>query len=97
MLLGADIPENKMKAMTVFAECIGYLKNHLLQSLKDQGTSTENQDIHWILTVPAIWSDPAKQFMRESAQKVISVSWVYKIRTRFSFLDAVIKLNDSNQ
>ena len=27
-------------------------------------------DIHWVLTVPAIWSDAAKQFMREAAIKV---------------------------
>ncbi|CAG2206695.1 unnamed protein product [Mytilus edulis] len=24
-------------------------------------------DINWVLTVPAIWSDAAKQFMREAA------------------------------
>jgi hypothetical protein len=27
-------------------------------------------DIHWVLTVPAIWKDNAKQFMREAAQQV---------------------------
>jgi hypothetical protein len=26
--------------------------------------------IHWVLTVPAIWKDNAKQFMREAAQQV---------------------------
>jgi hypothetical protein len=27
-------------------------------------------DIRWVLTVPAIWNDGAKQFMREAAEKV---------------------------
>ena len=27
-------------------------------------------DINWVLTVPAIWSDAAKQFMREAAVEV---------------------------
>ena len=26
--------------------------------------------IRWVLTVPAIWSDPSKQFMREAAKQV---------------------------
>jgi hypothetical protein len=31
-----------------------------------------NSDIHWVLTVPAIWNDAAKQFMREAAEEVFS-------------------------
>ena len=37
----------------------------LLWRLADPGK------IRWVLTVPAIWSDGAKQFMRESAYKVL--------------------------
>jgi hypothetical protein len=29
-----------------------------------------DNEIKWVLTVPAIWSDPAKEFMRKSAEKV---------------------------
>lgn len=28
------------------------------------------KDVFWVLTVPAIWSDKAKQFMRKSAEEV---------------------------
>ncbi|KAH3830988.1 hypothetical protein DPMN_104247, partial [Dreissena polymorpha] len=58
-----------MKAMVVFSEIIKYLKQHLLKLLETRGTGVDNKDIHWVLTVPAIWSDSAKQFMREAAQK----------------------------
>lgn len=59
-----------MKAMTVFSEIIRYLKDHLLDLLAKRGTGVDNKDIHWVLTVPAIWSDSAKQFMREAACEV---------------------------
>ena len=32
--------------------------------------SSWSNDILWVLTVPAIWSDQAKQFMREAAIQV---------------------------
>ncbi|XP_052280720.1 heat shock 70 kDa protein 12A-like [Dreissena polymorpha] len=37
--------------------------------LENRRTGVDNKDIHWVLTVPAIWSDAAKQLMREAAQK----------------------------
>jgi len=62
-----------MKAMVVFASVIKYLKDHLLNSFRERkimklGVNAE--EIYWVLTVPAIWSDPAKQFMREAAENV---------------------------
>lgn len=56
--------------MLVFGEVIKYLKGHMLKALTKQGTLVGNDDIHWIITVPAIWADSAKQFMREAAYKV---------------------------
>lgn len=42
-----------------------------LQELSDQtGSDFDNADVRWVITVPAIWKMPAKQFMREAAYKV---------------------------
>ena len=62
-----------MKAICVFSEGICYLKNHLINALNERNSRNDFsvQDILWILTVPAIWNDHAKQFMREAAEKVI--------------------------
>lgn len=57
----------KMPAMKVFGAAIKFLKDHLLGALKRRGTLVDAKDIHWVLTVPAIWVDRAKQFMREAA------------------------------
>jgi len=71
MLMDESQTEDKqMPAKTVFAECIRFLKDHLLQALDTHGTTMKNNDIHWVLTVPAIWSDSAKQFMREASSDV---------------------------
>lgn len=43
----------------------------VLQELSDQmGGDFDNNDVRWVITVPAIWKMPAKQFMREAAYKV---------------------------
>lgn len=77
-----DSQRKTMCAMDVFTAAIKALKDHLTGSLMekekdklDKGkrkghrvTADDFSDlIHWVLTVPAIWDDKAKQFMRESA------------------------------
>ncbi|CAL1526695.1 unnamed protein product [Lymnaea stagnalis] len=58
----------KFPALKVFAYALDFFKNHALQQLSDQsGTELLNDDIRWVITVPAIWKAPAKQFMRQAA------------------------------
>ncbi|WAR14046.1 HS12A-like protein, partial [Mya arenaria] len=65
-----DEDGNRLKASKVFALSIRYLKEDLIKTTSDKlsGDITEN-DIHWVITVPAIWSEPAKKFMRETARE----------------------------
>lgn len=43
----------------------------LFQEVKDQSSSVlEGEEIRWVITVPAVWRQPAKQFMREAAYLV---------------------------
>jgi hypothetical protein len=39
-----------------------------VETIQSRITDLVETDIHWVLTVPAIWKDNAKQFMREAAQ-----------------------------
>lgn len=57
--------------MTIFSMSIRYLKGHFLESLNKQKIGIEETDILYVLTVPAIWDDSAKQFMREAAVEVV--------------------------
>ena len=68
-LILEDANGHTLNAMKVFSESIKYLKDHFMGKIKSAENLVET-DIHWVLTVPAIWKDNAKQFMREAAQQV---------------------------
>ncbi|XP_074089674.1 heat shock 70 kDa protein 12A isoform X3 [Macrotis lagotis] len=58
----------KIKALEIFAYALQYFKEQALKELSDQaGSEFENSDVRWVITVPAIWKQPAKQFMRQAA------------------------------
>jgi hypothetical protein len=64
--------ENKkaLSALHVFSSAIKFLKDHLCNEISKKMTEFEERDIFWVLTVPAIWTDAAKKFMREAALEV---------------------------
>ena len=43
------------------------------QSLFDLFSNVEDNMIRWVITLPAIWRDEAKYFMREAAKEVSCV------------------------
>ncbi|XP_052212853.1 heat shock 70 kDa protein 12A-like [Dreissena polymorpha] len=65
-----DETGKKLKALTVFSLTIKYLVDDVMDSLNKQITNGVNKnDINWVLTVPAIWDEHAKQFMRTAARE----------------------------
>ncbi|XP_056000850.1 heat shock 70 kDa protein 12B-like [Ostrea edulis] len=62
-----DVFKRFIPAHGLFIATICFLREHFLQNLKTRGLQFNEDDIHYILTIPAIWSDLAKQIMRESA------------------------------
>jgi hypothetical protein len=62
----------ELEAMTLFTQCIKFLKINLLEEIKKTERGTTDTDIQYVLTVPSIWGDKAKMFMREAAVKVCS-------------------------
>lgn len=65
-----DISGKEIKALKVFQYTIQYMKDHLFKTLLDKKIPIKESDLHYVLTVPAIWEDSAKQFMREAASMV---------------------------
>ncbi|XP_065932202.1 heat shock 70 kDa protein 12A-like [Magallana gigas] len=60
----------QMDAIKIFTHCINHMKEHLLKALEYiQKDKITVDDIYFVLTVPAIWDDTAKMFMREAAVK----------------------------
>lgn len=59
-----------MKAIKVFELSIKFLVGDLMKNLKNSYTDIKQSDVEFVITVPAIWDDRSKQFMREAAKEV---------------------------
>ena len=76
----------RMLALTVFAHALSFFRSRALQEISDQsGAKVSNDDIRWIITVPAIWNEPAKHFMRLAAYQVRIVALVLFQSSFFSY------------
>ncbi|XP_052791590.1 heat shock 70 kDa protein 12B-like [Mya arenaria] len=63
-----DEQTKKMNAIKVFSICIKYLMEHFMKNIKNRVLEISEKDVDWVLTVPAIWNNSSKQFMREAAE-----------------------------
>lgn len=59
-----------MEAIKVFELSIKFLVGDLMKNLKNSYTDIKQSDVEFVITVPAIWDDRSKQFMREAAREV---------------------------
>lgn len=65
-----------MEAIKVFELSIKFLVGDLMKNLKNSYTDIKQSDVEFVITVPAIWDDRSKQFMREAAKEVRQLLWV---------------------
>lgn len=65
----ADYFGKKLRAVKVFSAAIQFMKDKAMKEFKIAlGDEVEESDFKWVVTVPAIWGDKAKQFMRTAAE-----------------------------
>ncbi|XP_071128827.1 heat shock 70 kDa protein 12A-like isoform X1 [Mytilus edulis] len=64
-----DLGGKSMKADYVFALCIEYIYNMVVEKIFDKDSSLKDYDIRWVLTCPAMWNESARQFMLEAAEE----------------------------
>lgn len=65
-----DVRGQPLPAIDVFSLSIQALKDHLDSAIAVKNLELDKKKTKWVLTVPAIWTDTAKQFMRKCAEKV---------------------------
>ncbi|XP_052788701.1 heat shock 70 kDa protein 12B-like [Mya arenaria] len=63
----ADTRGDYMEAFPIFTMALEYLKKSALEHIKKQRGEVSMENVTFVITVPAIWDDNAKQFMREAA------------------------------
>lgn len=66
-----DDQNNMFKAIDVFALSLEFFKDDLNKALKKTGYDIEDDEVQWVITIPAIWNPRSKQFMRMVAEKVL--------------------------
>jgi len=59
-----------VSAKLIFSSAIKYLCDHFMKTLDTSGIGIQEDGLYWVITVPAIWTDSCKQFMREAAIQV---------------------------
>ncbi|CAC5400999.1 unnamed protein product [Mytilus coruscus] len=64
-----DINGKAISAKLVIKLAIQYLRKHLLDQFEERNIGVNANDIEWVITVPAIWNDACKQFMRDAAEE----------------------------
>lgn len=64
-----DDQNNMFKAIDVFARSLKFIKDDLVKELEKTGYDIEENEIQWVITIPAIWNPRSKQFMRIAAEK----------------------------
>ncbi|XP_045172708.2 heat shock 70 kDa protein 12B-like [Mercenaria mercenaria] len=58
-----------LPAIDVFSLAIKFLVDDMHRVVKDKIAGViERSDVHWVISVPAIWTDSAKQFMRKAGE-----------------------------
>ncbi|KAK3603244.1 hypothetical protein CHS0354_007575 [Potamilus streckersoni] len=63
-----DATGKPLPAMMVFSRTIQFMKDDFLKQFqRTMEGHVQDRDIRWVLTVPAIWNERAKQFMRQAA------------------------------
>lgn len=79
-----DLHGREFPLQNVVSETLRYMKEKIVDNIKDKTGKqlTAPEDILFVLTVPAIWNDAAKSFMRNCAVLVL----VFFIANFLSFL-----------
>ena len=63
-----DIKGRKLPAVSVFSQMIFKLKERVIH--EDMENKYHADNIQWVLSIPAVWSDRAEHFMRTCAGRV---------------------------
>jgi hypothetical protein len=89
-----DFTGKSLLAIEVFGLSIQALKSHMMNALEKEGTKIKPHEIRWVLTVPAIWPESAKQFMRKSAERVfrfqqIKIIYYYHMKVDYDLISLI--------
>ncbi len=63
------IDGRELDLMLVISESLRFISDKAIEKLQEQVGKIQKNRIRWVLTVPALWTEDQKQFMRRAAMK----------------------------
>ena len=85
-------------AIDLLVFTIKAIKHHFEKAVEGRGLTFISDNILYVLTVPAIWSESAKEFMKKAAKKVFFLhnQYVHGLLYSYPIVGAMVaKLNIS--
>ncbi|XP_053380701.1 uncharacterized protein LOC128548952 [Mercenaria mercenaria] len=64
-----DVAGKEMTAVKVIADVIRYMKDTIITDVRKHEDEHNEQDVHWVLTVPGIFLDDETLFMKQAASQ----------------------------
>ena len=64
-----SIDGRELDLMLVISESLRFISDKAIEKLTEQVGKIQKNKIRWVLTVPALWTEDQKQFMRKAALK----------------------------
>ena len=64
-----SIDGRELDLMKVISESLRFISEKALDKLQEQVGKIQKGRIRWVLTVPALWTEDQKQFMRKAAHQ----------------------------
>ena len=62
-----SVDSRELPLMKVISESLRYIAEKAIEKLQEQVGKVVKTKIRWVLTVPALWSEEHKHFMRRAA------------------------------
>ncbi|XP_063399967.1 heat shock 70 kDa protein 12A-like [Mytilus trossulus] len=62
-----DVNDRRMMVQTVFSKAISAFMKEFIESITNSGNTISSEEVRWVVTVPSIWSEAAKQIMKKCA------------------------------
>lgn len=69
-----SIDGRELDLMLVISESLRFISDKAIEKLTEQVGKIQKNKIRWVLTVPALWTEDQKQFMRKAALKAGIIS-----------------------
>ncbi|CAG2190448.1 unnamed protein product [Mytilus edulis] len=68
-----DVSGKPLKAVQVMGQTIGYLKHQAMNKINQRlKVHADDDDLYFVLTVPATWNDQERHFMKQASHVVIN-------------------------